>query len=102
MIDQKGEVTVTSADTENRCGNPKCNEINCGIDECIKPIIEALNDGGVKTIASCCGHGNRPGNIALADGRELIIAENYEQGREIDKYFSGIHGGQMNEGTLGN
>jgi len=57
------------------------------IDSCIFPIVKALNDGGITTVASCCGHGKRPGNIALADGRELIIAADYKQGRMIDRAF---------------
>ncbi len=44
-------------------------------DPCLAPLIVALNSSGIKTVASCCGHGKIPGNIALADGRELIIKE---------------------------
>jgi len=61
------------------------------VDRCIASLVRALNDGGVKTVASCCGHGNRPGNIALADGRELIIASDYETGRAIDAAFPPIN-----------
>lgn len=43
------------------------------IDRCIAPIVKALNDGGVETIASCCGHGKGPGRITLLDDRELFI-----------------------------
>jgi hypothetical protein len=43
------------------------------IDRCIAPIVQALNDGGVTTVSSCCGHGKRPGVIALADGRTLVV-----------------------------
>jgi len=43
------------------------------IDECIADIVLALNDGGVHTIASCCGHAHPPGEILLADGRCLLI-----------------------------
>jgi hypothetical protein len=43
------------------------------IDYCIGHIVAALNAGGVETVASCCGHGDQPGTIILADGRELII-----------------------------
>lgn len=57
-----------------------------GVDTCIAPIITALNAVGVSTIASCCGHNKRPGNIALRDGRELIIARNFEEARLIDSY----------------
>lgn len=43
------------------------------IDSCIAPIVKALNDGGVETVASCCGHGKGPGRISLADGRDLNV-----------------------------
>lgn len=43
------------------------------IDACIAPIVKALNEGGVKTVSCCCGHGEGPGSIVLADGRELAI-----------------------------
>ena len=43
------------------------------VDKCIADIIQALNDGGLSTVASCCGHNKIDGNIILRDGRELII-----------------------------
>jgi hypothetical protein len=58
------------------------------IDACIAPIVRALNENGIPTVASCCGHFNRWGSIILADGCELIIAPDYESGRAFDK----IHG----------
>lgn len=57
------------------------------VDASIAPIVAALNAAGVETIASCSGHGHRPGNIALRDGRELIIARDYAEGRLIDGLF---------------
>lgn len=60
------------------------------IDACIAPIIKALNDGGVVTIACCCGHGKRPGSIVLADGREFIIALDYETARTVEAAFPPI------------
>ncbi|HEY0169894.1 MAG TPA: hypothetical protein VGB98_02490 [Pyrinomonadaceae bacterium] len=60
------------------------------VDSCIAPIVRALNGVGVVTVASCCGHGKQPGNIALADGREIVIAPDYETGRRIDKLFPPI------------
>ena len=59
-------------------------------DPCIATIVQALNDAGIETVASCCGHSKRPGNIILSDGRELIIAPNFETGRLIDKAFPSI------------
>lgn len=44
-----------------------------GIDSCIASIVEALNKNGIRTIASCCGHGKINGSIILSDGRELLI-----------------------------
>jgi hypothetical protein len=61
------------------------------VDHCIAPIVKALNEAGVATIACCCGHGVRPGNIALVDGRELILARNYEEARAVDRAFPPIN-----------
>lgn len=44
-----------------------------GVDACIANIVSALNDGGVMTTSSCCGHGKSDGSILLADGREIIL-----------------------------
>lgn len=46
---------------------------NVGVDACLAPIIKALNDSGIKTVSSCCGHGKALGCIALADKRWLLI-----------------------------
>ena len=63
------------------------------IDKCIYSIVKALNDNGITTIASCCGHENIPGNIMLSDGRELIISPDFETSRFIEKQFKkNIHG----------
>ena len=45
------------------------------IDHCIHHIVAALNAGGIRTEASCCGHGTMKGNIILEDGRTIIIQE---------------------------
>jgi len=54
-----------------------------GIDPCLVPIITVLNEGGIETIASCCGHGRRPGSIILKDERELIICRNRKIAKNI-------------------
>ncbi len=56
-------------------------------DPCIAKLVQGLNDIGFETIASCCGHGHRPGSVILKDGREFVIARNWEEAREIDKLF---------------
>ena len=43
------------------------------IDWCIHHIVAALNAGGIRTVASCCGHKTQRGVICLEDGRALII-----------------------------
>lgn len=53
------------------------------VDAEIAPIVKALNDCGVTTRASCSGHGVRPASIALLDGREIIIARDWSEGRKI-------------------
>ena len=63
-----------------------------GIDGCIASLVEYLNQGGFATVASCCGHGRRPGTIILEDGRELWIVPDYETGRRLDKAFPDING----------
>lgn len=36
-----------------------------GVDACIAPIIRALNDAGIQTVGSCCGHCDGPGEILV-------------------------------------
>lgn len=55
------------------------------VDDCLYRLVAVLNRGGFKTVACCCGHGKHHGNIALSDGRELIIARDFNEGRKIDK-----------------
>lgn len=43
------------------------------VDSCIAPIAQALNDAGIETVASCCGHGHLTGNIILRDNKVLEI-----------------------------
>ena len=47
-------------------------KVRC-IDHCIHHIVAALNAGGVRTTACCCGHGTMNGNIILEDGRVLLL-----------------------------
>lgn len=62
-------------------------------DPCLAPLVAALNTGGLRTVASCCGHGRRPGQIALADGRELFIMPDYEAAQRVGAAFPPAHGG---------
>lgn len=51
----------------------------------IVDLVTALNAGGISTVASCSGHGPQSGIISLRDGRELIIAGNYDTARRYER-----------------
>ena len=57
---------------------PLNGRVQC-IDYCIHQLVAAINAGGIRTVASCCGHGSMPGRIDLEDGRTLAIANNADQ-----------------------
>ena len=63
---------------QNQVCMPLNERVQC-IDFCIHKIIAALNAGGVRTLASCCGHGKIPGRIDLECGRVLIITDTPDQ-----------------------
>ena len=42
-------------------------------DPCIVDLVAALNEAGLETVASCCGHGSLWGIVSLRDGRELVV-----------------------------
>jgi len=43
------------------------------VDRCMAPIISTLNDAGICTVSSCCGHKEELGHIWLQDGKVLVI-----------------------------
>ena len=53
--------------------NGKFHWAHKGIDRCIAPIVEALNNAGAFTANCYCGHRKGDGSIILHDGRELVI-----------------------------
>jgi hypothetical protein len=53
----------------------------------IADLVTAINKGGLRTVASCSGHGHRPGTIALQDGRELLILANYVEARKAEAFW---------------
>lgn len=91
-----GVVVMTAEPRRVRwCTDPECHldrerkmvnaidGIHC--DPCIAPIVRALNQAGVPTVASCCGHGFCPGWIALKDGRQIMIARSLDEAKKMDK-----------------
>jgi len=51
------------------------------VDSCITPYVKALNDAGLETTGSCCGHGKRGGYIVLKNGKFLTISDIPKQKR---------------------
>lgn len=68
---REAAMTVTSRD-ETGTATVWC-------DPCLAPLIRVLNNGGIGTIASCCGHGEYPGWVMLTDGRFIDVYESQEQ-----------------------
>jgi len=73
----------------------KCNVLGRGvmIDRCIAPIINALNEVGLVTAESCCGHGETEGHILFyQDGKGRVRRENKteeeEKGGKINYEFT--------------
>jgi hypothetical protein len=52
----------------------------------ISDLVRALNVGGVRTKASCSGHGEKPfGIVTLKDGRELLVMPDWETTRRAER-----------------
>ncbi len=62
------------------------------VDHCIAGIVRALNDLGIPTVASCCGHGKMHGVISLEDGRELVIMSIEDREKHFQQFPHTIHG----------
>lgn len=54
------------------------------IDFCLAPIIRAFDAAGIETRGCCCGHGKREGNIALQDGRLMLVIPKDSADQEWD------------------
>lgn len=77
----EGNVPVTLA-------HPKSNGQQVAyVDPCIQTLVQALNDAGLQTLNSCCGHGIRPGWIALEDGRAILVADDHEMALKMGAGF---------------
>lgn len=45
------------------------------IDACIADLVETLNNAGIYTIQSCCGHGRINGSIQLLNGIDIVLSK---------------------------
>ena len=88
----EGNVPVTLA-------HPRSDGIQTvSVDPCIQSIVQSLNDTGLQTLNSCCGHGVRPGWIALEDGRHILIAKDHATMLRMDMGFPALDGKENNDG----
>lgn len=53
----------------------------------IADIVRALNAAGIRTVASCSGHGHRPGDIMLKDGRGIVLPRDDADAARISGLF---------------
>ena len=74
---RESEMVVVKRDTS---GKPT---VWC--DPGIADLVAALNAAGIATVASCSGHGEQWGIVSLADGRELVIAPDFERARILER-----------------
>ena len=76
-----------------RLAHPRKDGIQtASVDPCIQSIVQSLNDAGLQTLNSCCGHGIRPGWVALEDGRHILIAADHAMMRKMDSDFPALDG----------
>lgn len=69
-------VTIPTPD-----GYPGVKGIHC--DPCIAPLVSALNQAHLYTIASCCGHGQGISRIDLHDGRALFVVPTFGDAQRL-------------------
>jgi hypothetical protein len=81
MCEHGNEVLMDLCIPANLSHNGKTHVKRVGVDSCIAPLVRALNDVGLVTISSCCGHGRSSGSVLLLDGRRLEISDCQGTGR---------------------
>lgn len=62
-------------------------------DPCIEQVVRALNTNGLRTIASCCGHGTHPTSVLLSDGRTVLVVDDATASRVYDLLGLGGYAG---------
>lgn len=68
------------------CAPTESGRTEVPVDPCIAPLVQALNDGGMQTLASCCGHGKWPGSVVLGDGSELVVGSTPEEAESYRRW----------------
>ena len=53
--------------------------ITVKIDSCIAPLIQTLNDYGIETVSSCCGHGKTNHSYIRIHPKNIMIQKFNEE-----------------------
>jgi hypothetical protein len=59
------------------------------VDRCLAPYIQALNDAGIVTSISCCGHGEQDGFILAYYNEKYRLLMMVEEGDKSLERFDG-------------
>ena len=51
---------------------PNSGRTEIGVDACIAPLIQILNNYGIHTVGCCCGHGKANGSVLYEQGGEIL------------------------------
>ena len=62
------------------------------VDSCIAPLVQMLNDYGIKTRYSCCGHGTLPNSGIFIDEENIKICEHPRTIELVFPYPESKHG----------
>lgn len=84
-----------TVDLELPCGGSLVMK-RIAIDRCISSIVCALNDAGMRTVSSCCGHGRIPASIILEDDSWIVVMDRKTASAFFEEYKTTIHGEKIN------
>jgi len=56
------------------------------VDFCVARLVAALEAGGFRPAASCCGHGKMPANVMLED-RTVVVMLTQEEAEDAMKRY---------------
>lgn len=60
------------------------------IDYCVARLVAALEAGGLRSIASCCGHGKMPPTVLLEDRTYVVLLTEEEAIDAMKRYTRNI------------
>jgi len=56
------------------------------VDYCIARLVAALEAGGFRPVASCCGHGKMPGSVLLEDRTNVVMLTDEQADETLKRY----------------